>query len=106
MKTKKEVVTINYYLSPGHCLAFIKGTAGKFFSCKFIKKDGTLRSINCRIGVYKFVTGKGLNFVPENKGLVTVYDLVKKEYRFINLSTIKEFRIANYKIINLSNKEL
>jgi len=38
----------------------IDRTNGKFFTIKFIKKDGTLRKMTCRTGVSKGVTGKGL----------------------------------------------
>jgi hypothetical protein len=67
----------------------IKGTRGKIFSATFIKKDGTLRKMTARLGVRKGVTGAGLKFDPRERSLVVVYEMSKKSYRMINLSTIK-----------------
>ena len=67
----------------------IKSTKGVIFSVLFIKKDGSERHMNCRLGVKKHLNGGKLGFDALSKGLVPVYDLVKKDYRMINLSTIK-----------------
>ena len=40
---------------------------GKIFSATFVKKDGTIRTINCRRNVQKGVTGAGLKFSPASK---------------------------------------
>ena len=34
------------------------------------------------------VKGTGFNFDPLSKGLISVFDMVKREYRFINLETL------------------
>ena len=57
--------------------------SGKIFTAEFIKKDKTKRVINCRTKVSKYVKGVGLSFDPMAKNLLSVYDLQKKEYRFI-----------------------
>ncbi len=67
----------------------VKATRGKWFVARFYKKDGTLRTMNARIGVRKGITGEGLKFSPEDKGLFTVFDRTKSNYRFINLSTLQ-----------------
>lgn len=74
-----------------HILDIIKSTRGKFFSVEFTKKDGTCRKMTARLGVSKFVTGAGLKFDPESRGLVTVYEPRKKAYRFVNINTITKF---------------
>ena len=71
--------------------------SGKIFTAEFIKKDNTRRVINCRTGVQKYTNGKGLNFDPMSKSLLPVFDLQKKEYRFINLSTIISVTIKQKK---------
>lgn len=64
------------------------GDNGRFFSCCFEKKDGSVREMNCRLGVRKFVTGKGMSYDPEERGLMTVWDAQVKEYRMINLKKV------------------
>jgi hypothetical protein len=70
----------------------------KIFSVKFIKKDGSERLMNCRRGVKKDLKGVGLGYNAIEKNLLSVYDIVKKDYRMINISTIKELR-ANKQVI-------
>ena len=68
----------------------IDRTNGKFFTVKFIKKDGTLRRMTCRTGVSKGVNGKGLDFDPKEKGLKVVWSTDAEGYRMINLAQVKE----------------
>ena len=72
----------------------IKNTNGKFFTCFFVKKDGTLRKMTARVGVKKGLTNSG--FVREEKeNLVCVYDIAAKGYRTINLDTLKSFKCGD-----------
>ena len=68
----------------------IDRTNGKFFTIKFIKKDGTLRKMTCRTGVSKGVNGKGLSFEPKEKGLKVVWSTDAEGYRMINLAQVTE----------------
>lgn len=70
---------------------FIKSTKGKIFSATFIKKDGSVRRMNARLGVSKGVKGTGMKYDPVKKGLITVFDLKKNAHRMINLKTLQEF---------------
>ena len=71
--------------------SMIKNTNGKFFTCFFVKKDGTLRKMTARVGVKKGLANNG--FVREEKeNLVCVYDMVAHDFRFINLSTLKSLK--------------
>lgn len=72
----------------------IKNCKFKFFSVDFVKKDGTLRHMTCRLGVSKHVKGVGLTYNPEDKRLIVVWDTVAQGYRNINQSTIKRVRIS------------
>ena len=65
---------------------------GRIFSATFIKKDGTLRVMNCRRGVSKGVTGVGLAFNPSEKQLLGVFDMHKDQHRFINLQTLQQIQ--------------
>jgi hypothetical protein len=69
---------------------------GQIFSCIFIKKDGNERLMNCRRGVKKGLTGGGHGYNPEEYGLMSVFDMQKKEYRMLNYKTTTEIR-ANKK---------
>ena len=70
----------------------IQQTNGKFFSVVFTKKDGTTRRMTARLGVKKGVSGKGMSYNPDDKGLIVVWDNQKQDYRMVNLSTITEFK--------------
>jgi hypothetical protein len=73
---------------------------GKFFTVEFTKNDGTIRKMNARLGVNKYVTGKGKKFNDDNYNLVTVYDLKKKEYRSFKLDRLKTIKFKG-ETINL-----
>lgn len=73
----------------------IKDTKGKFFTVTFIKKDGTERVMNARLGVKAYLRGGELPYNPEAKGLIPVYDMQKRDYRMINVNTIKKLVIGN-----------
>ena len=68
----------------------------KIFSVTFIKKDGSLRKMNAMRGVQKGVKGVGHSFDPSEKNLLTVYDMQKRDFRFVNLNEIISFK-ANRK---------
>ena len=68
---------------------FRKLVKDKFFTVVFVKKDGTLRKMNARLDVSRYTVG-GKNNVEHIPHYITVYDLVKKGYRTLNLDTIKE----------------
>ena len=72
---------------------YIYKTNGKFFSAVFIKKNGERRLMLCRLGVKKGVKGVGLRFKPQDKGLMTVFDIHKDGHRFLNLMTLKSLKI-------------
>ena len=81
----------------GTAKRYIYKTNGKFFSAVFIKKNGERRLMLCRLGVKKGVKGVGLRFKPQDKGLMTVFDIHKRGYRFINLMTLERLKIRGKK---------
>ena len=73
---------------------FVENTNnGKIFSATFEKKDGTIRTINCRRAVKKGVKGVGMSFDPASKGLMVVYDMQKQSFKMINLNTLIEAKV-------------
>lgn len=66
----------------------IVNSGGQFFNVNFMKKDGSARSMTARKGVKKGVKGVGLAFDPKNYALISVWDTVKKQFRFISAEKI------------------
>lgn len=75
----------------------LRETANKrIFTVTFVKNDGSIRKMNAMRGVRKGVNGVGLKFDPSEKNLLTVYDMQKRNFRFVNLNDVISF-IANRK---------
>jgi hypothetical protein len=76
----------------------------KIFSIKFIKRSsGEERLMVCRLDVNKDIKGEGHKFEPIERGLLSVYDMQKKAYRFVNLATASEIHVAG-KVLVLTDK--
>ena len=73
----------------------IKNTNGKFFTATFIKKDGTTRVMNARLGVKAYLKGGELPYDPESKGLIPVFDVKTEDYRMININTLTNLKIGS-----------
>lgn len=69
-------------------------TKGKIFTVVFIKKDGTERTMNARLGVKKYLRGGSLRYDAKEMGLIPVYDIQAKGYRMVNSNTIKRLKIG------------
>ena len=71
----------------------IRATKGQIFSVKFVKKDGSTRDMNCRLGVRKYIKGTGRPFraLPQYIG---VFDMQVQDYRLVNKRTIKSAVIS------------
>lgn len=76
---------------------FVKNN--KIFTATFVKKDGSVRVMNCRRGVTKGVKGVGMSYDPYEKNLLPVYDMQKGAFRMININTITELK-GNGQTIN------
>ena len=74
----------------GNALRKIVG--GKFFSVVFVKKDGTVRKMLCRLGVTKYLKGGTQRYDPAALNMITVYDMIKRQYRTINLNTLRSLQ--------------
>ena len=88
------------YIKRGNLLRLIELNEGKFFTVEFIKKDGTLRRMNCRTGVKKYLSKNGRKIQttpPTENGILRVYD-VNNGYRSINNDTVQSISISGIKI--------
>ena len=84
--------------------AFRNEVGGKFFSAIFVKKDGTVREINCRLGVKKHLKGGSLSYNPDDFNYLVVFDVEKKEYRTINMDRLIMLKFNGKEIVG--NKAL
>jgi len=85
-------------------LGFLKATNGMLFGVVFVRRrDGAVRRMLCRTGVTKSVTGAGLRFEPADRDLFSVYDVRKRQHRFIPLENVlcltynkKKYRVLTH----------
>lgn len=73
----------------------IEESNGKILTVVFVKKDGSERTLNGRLGVTKYLKG-GVSKTGDQ--YITIFDLKNGGYRSVNKDTIKEVRI-NKKVI-------
>lgn len=82
-------------ISKSEAKDILSNSKGKVFTVKFVKKDGSTRTMNARTDVKKYLKGGELPYDPKLKKLLPVYDLKVKDYRMINLNTIFYIKMNN-----------
>ena len=82
------------------------GTNGKIFSCIFIKKNGDIRKMVCRLGVKKHLKGGTLKYNPVEYNLLGVYDMEAKGYRMINFNTIIALQVSGKQYVINEHQKL
>ena len=68
----------------------ILNSNGKIFTVEFLKKDGSLRTLNGRLGVKKYL--KGGQCTLDQDQYIIVFDLQNKVYRAVNKFTIQNVK--------------
>jgi hypothetical protein len=71
-----------------------KVNKGQIFSAQFVKKNGEIRDMVCRLGVVKHLKGGELKYDAKARNLLPVFDMQKKAYRMINISTLIQLKIS------------
>lgn len=66
----------------------IASANNKPYNIVFVKKDRTVRKMHAQQGVEKDLKGGKNKVVKPGNAYITTYDLDKKAYRTINLSTV------------------
>lgn len=66
---------------------FREFVGGRFFTVKFVKKDGTDRIMTCRIGVKKYSNGRPQTADPDK--YIVGWEPATKQYRNINIETLQ-----------------
>lgn len=94
--------------------ARMKLSKGKTFTVDFVKKDNTIRKMNCKTNIKKLIKGdegKGLQYNPLDKLLMPVVDLQElvrlrkagdneyRAWRSINLQTVIHLKIDGKEFI-------
>lgn len=70
------------------------------FSCRFVKRtNNEVRTINCRFGVVKHLKGGELKYSPEEKKLITVFDMEKVQYRSIATEGIQMVKLQGVEYV-------
>lgn len=77
---------------------FIAASAGKFVTVTFVRKDGTIRKLNGRTGVTKYL--KYGPYVADTGSSFCVFDVVNKGYRTVRKDAIKGITCGGLTIIN------
>ncbi len=87
-------------ITPSKAKELMEESKGSFFTVFFIKKDGTYREMNARLGVSIDVNGKGRSFDPKDYELIGVFDMQKHAHRMVNLRTVLGLNIGGkqYKV--------
>lgn len=85
------------FLSPVVVESFIRAAGDKIFTVTFEKKDGSVRVLNGRKGVKKYVKGTGNGI--KKPGLVTVFDMGLREYRTVTLNRVLEAKTRGAKLV-------
>jgi hypothetical protein len=70
----------------------LSNTKGHIFTVTFTKKDNTIRQLNGRLGVKKYLKG-GVDTTAHLTNFINVFDVHKKDYRKINMDTISNLVI-------------
>jgi hypothetical protein len=70
--------------------SLIEKSNGKMLTVTFLKRDGTMRTMNGRIGVKKYIKGSSLK--KNSSDYITMYDVQNQGYRSVNRNTIVSVR--------------
>jgi hypothetical protein len=78
---------------------FKNDVKGKFFKAVFVKKDGTVRNMTCRFGVYRYLKGGELGYDAESVGNLIVFDVEKRAYRTINTASLISLKCGKNELV-------
>lgn len=71
---------------------FLVGQVGKFVGIDFVKKGGSGRSLNGRLGVRKHLRGGTNTVEAQSRPYLTLFDMKNAGYRAVNLATVARVR--------------
>lgn len=75
--------------------AYIRSRRGKIIGVVFTKRtNNEVRRMCCRLGVRKYLTGKGAAYDAAEKGLLVVFDMGRRAYRSVPLDGLTAVRVG------------
>lgn len=80
--------------------------SGRIFHVTFVKKNGTIRSFNARLGVTSHLKGGKLLYNPEERNNLVVFSMEDKGYRTISLNNILRLKTNGSVYYGLKHYEL
>ena len=83
---------------------FREFVGGRFFTVKFVKKDGTDRIMTCRIGVKKYANGRPQTADPDK--YIVGWEPATKQYRNINIETLQWVKCRGISINLMKEPEM
>jgi hypothetical protein len=83
----------NETITKAQATLLIMKAGSRIFTVTFVKKDKTVREMNCRLNVTKHLKGGTLKYNPSTRGLVGVYDMQNGGYKMVNINTIMSLKI-------------
>lgn len=93
MELKPKLENPDKIISKVAATMIVSKSKGRVFTITFRKRDGTLRVMNCRMGVKKGLTGTGMAYNPAELGIVPVFDMQANDYRMVNMATVIRLKI-------------
>lgn len=66
---------------------------GTIATVEFVKKDGSLRTLNGRLNVKKHLKGGTKAFDDSKYDLITIYDLKAEGYRSFKVGNLKKLKV-------------
>lgn len=83
--------------------AILQTAGSHIFHVTFVKKNGDIREMTCKLGVVKHLKG-GASTTAHKTNLLTVFDMNAKGYRSVNLDTVISAKIDGA-VIKFRDKE-
>ena len=81
---------------------FIPNLQGRFFTVEFMKKDGTIRTINGRLGVKRYL--KGGKATVDGKYYLIMWSVRDKGYRAVRKDAIVRISCDGALVLNVGGK--
>lgn len=75
----------------------VESSKGRILTVSFVKKDGSLRNLNGRLGVTTHL--RGGNSTVDKDRFITIYDLKNDGYRVVNRETIYSVKIDHEEFV-------
>lgn len=72
----------------------IESNGATIFGVEFLKKDGSLRKMQARLGVTHCLKG-GVSGTAQHEKYINAYDMQKQAYRSINVETVRKISMKN-----------